>query len=321
MTFRSPVLLLLLVVVGVVALAYLALQFRRRRYIVLFPNVDAVVRAAPRSALWRRHVTAAVFLLMLTALVVAMARPGHTVNEPKNDAVVVVALDVSRSMEANDVAPTRLAAAKVQASSFIRSMPASVDVGVVVFSQVASVPVQPTRNRDEALKAIRRARPGNGTAIGDAIQQALLALRQHSATDSAAAIPGQTLPNAQIVLLSDGESTTGRSSTVASDAARAAKVRVSTIAVGTARGTVGVEGEHFDVPVVARELRFVARQTNGRFFTAKSAAELGDIYQDVQGRVAYERVWADETASVVLGVLLVGALTLGATLVWAGRVP
>jgi Ca-activated chloride channel family protein len=320
MTFRSPVLLLLLVVVAVVALAYLVLQFRRRRYIVLFPNVDAVVRAAPRSALWRRHVTAAVFLLMLAALVVAMARPGHTVNEPKNDAVIMVALDVSRSMEADDVAPTRLAAAKAQASSFIRSMPASVDVGVVVFSQVASVPVQPTRNRDEALRAIRRARPGNGTAIGDAIQQALLALRQHSATD-AVAIPGQTLPNAQIVLLSDGESTTGRSSAVASDAAHAAKVRVSTIAVGTARGTVGIEGERFDVPVVASELRFVARQTNGRFFTAKSAAELGDIYHDVQGRVAYERVWADETASVVLGVLLVGALALGAALLWAGRVP
>jgi Ca-activated chloride channel family protein len=321
MTFRSPVLLLLLVLVGIVALSYVALQFRRRRYIVLFPNVDAVVRAAPRSALWRRHVTAAVFVLMLVALVVAMARPGHTANEPRNDAVIIVALDVSRSMEADDVAPTRLAAAKAQASAFIRSMPSSVDVGVVVFSQVASVPVQPTRNRDQALRAIRRARPGNGTAIGDAIQQSLLALHQHSATDDTPAIPGQTLPNAQIVLLSDGESTTGRSSTVASDAAHTAKVRVSTIAVGTSRGTVTIAGERFDVPVVGSELRLVARQTNGKFFTAKSAAELGDIYRNVQGRVAYQRVWADETASVVLGVLLVGALVLGATLLWAGRVP
>lgn len=322
MSFRSPGYLLILVGVAVLAIAYVVVQFRRRRYIVIFPNVDTVAAASPRSALWRRHVTAAVFLFMLGAMVVAFAGPVHEADVARDQGAVIVALDVSRSMEAEDVEPTRLVAARRAAAGFVTALPPKLRVGVVIFSQVASIPVLPTASREDAIRAIERAQPGNGTAIGEALLQSLVALRQRP-RDSVGGPVNATgrIPGASIVLLSDGETTSGRSSVVGAAAASEAEVPVSTIAFGTPDGRVQADGQEFEVPVLREELREIADLTEGTYFRATSAVELEDVYKDVGGEVGFTRQISELSGWFLLGAVAAGLLALVGSLAWSGRIP
>ncbi len=321
MTFVTPTRLLLLVAVALLALAYLITQVRRRRYIVLFTNVDVVAAASPRNPLWRRHATAALFLVMLGALVVAFARPVHDVDVARDEGAVIVALDVSKSMEATDVKPSRLVAARDAATNFVAALPARIRVGVVIFSQVASVPVLPTTNHGQAIRALQGAQSGPGTAIGEAMLQALVALRQRPALRDAAARDNGTIKGAHVVILSDGETTSGRPSDAGAAAALAAKVPVSTIAFGTADGTVRADGREFKVPVLRDELRKIATSTHGRYFRASSAVELDGIYRDLGGQLGFRTEAADLSTWFVVGALVLGLLALGGTVAWSGRVP
>jgi Ca-activated chloride channel homolog len=320
-TFLSPTRLYLLVGVALLAIAYAVLQWRRRRYIVVFTNVDVVAAAAPGNALWRRHATAAVFLLMLGALVVAFAQPVHEVDVARDEGAVVVALDVSRSMQATDVKPTRLVAARDAAANFVAALPAQIRVGVVIFSQVASIPVLPTTNHGEAIRAIQRAQPGPGTALGEAMLQSLVALRQRPALRGVPARANGPIRAARVVILSDGETTSGRSSDVGAKAALKAKVPVSTIAFGTATGRVRADGQDFAVPVLRSELRKIAKSTGGKYFRASSGVELDGIYRDLGGELGFRAEHSDLSVWFVIGALVAGLLALAGTVAWSGRVP
>jgi Ca-activated chloride channel family protein len=325
-TFRSPGLLALLGGVGVVAVVYAISQLRRRRYVVVFSNVDVAAAASPGRARWRRHLAAVAFLVMLAAAVVAFARPVHDAPVARDSGSVVLALDVSYSMQATDVAPSRLAAAKHAATAFVRALPTKIHIGVVTFSAEVRTVVRPTIVRDVAIRAIGQARPAPGTAIGDALVQSLAALTNPSGDQGSLDLRGspkarQIVARPRIVLLSDGESTAGSASSVGSAAAERAKVPVITIAFGTDQGRVDVAGQSFKVPVKQDELRAIAKATHGKYFRAATAQDLVHAYRDVGAELGFREVPTDLSAWFLIAALAAGLLALAGSLAWSERIP
>ena len=305
---------LLLVVVGLLV-AYVVLQRRRPAYALRFTELDLLASVVPRSAAWRRHVPAGLLLLSLVALTTAFARPEADVQVPRQRATVVVALDTSLSMQATDVAPDRITAARDSASTFVEGLPDRFAVGLVSFSGSATVVVSPTQDHELVVDAVQRLELGPSTAIGDAVLSSLEAIR---------AVPGeqgQPPPPARIVLLSDGTSTVGRPVPAAVEAAVEAGVPVSTIAYGTADGVVEVQGEQVPVPVDRPALERLAEATGGSAFSAQSSAELSAVYDDIGAQVG-TTTERREVTDVVTGVgLLLGVAAAAASLVWSARLP
>jgi Ca-activated chloride channel homolog len=194
MTFASPELLLGLLLVPLAIAVYLAVQRRRSRYAVRFTNVDLLSNLVPRRPAWRRHVPPVLYLLAIAALVVGLARPSMVVAVPREEATVVLTLDVSRSMRATDVDPTRLAAAQQAASDFVDQLPERFKVGLVVFSTEARLVVEPTTDRERLHDALDALRADGGTALGDAIALSLEAAGLAPAPPEPAASPGASAP-------------------------------------------------------------------------------------------------------------------------------
>ncbi len=314
MTFLAFGRLWLLLAVPALIGCYVALQFRRRRHAVRFTNLALLDSVAPRRPGWRRHLPAAAFALMLTSLVTAFARPTAMVRVPRERATVVVAIDTSISMMADDVEPTRYVAAKEAAGRFVEGLPERFNVGLVSFSGSAQVLVRPTTDHAEVRRAVDRLTLGPRTAIGEAIFASL---------DAVAGLPaeGPGAPPARIVLLSDGETTAGRSNAEASEAARAAGVPVSTIAFGTDEGTVIVGGRLVPVPANREALGAIAEETDGSFFEAASGEELRDVYEDIGSSVGYTRE-RREIASWFVGLgLVLAALAAAGSMLWSSRLP
>ena len=307
-------LLLLLAVAGLVA-CYVVLQSRRRRYAVRFTNLALLDSVAPRRPGWRRHLPAAAFALMSASLVTAFARPTRVVQVPRERATVVVAIDTSISMGAEDVEPSRYVAAKEAAEHFVDRLPDRFNVGLVSFSGSAQVLVAPTTAHDDVRRAIERLTLGPRTAIGEAIFAALDSMA------TLAEAPGEEPLPARIVLLSDGETTAGRPNEEASQAAREAGVPVSTIAFGTDSGTVTVGGRVIPVPANRPALEEIAEETGGSFFEAASGEELREVYEDIGSSVG-RRPERREVSSwfVGLGLLLAAAAAAG-SLAWSSRMP
>ncbi|MGH1502596.1 MAG: VWA domain-containing protein [Acidimicrobiales bacterium] len=324
MGFLSPERLWLLLAVAALAVAYGALQQRRRSYTARLASADLLASVVPRSPGWRRHVTAAVLLLGLSTLVVALAQPTNVVRVPRERATVIVAIDVSLSMEANDVDPTRLEAAQVAAATFIEELPETLNVGIVSFAGSASVLVPPTTDREAAYRAVEALDLAEATGIGEAIFTSIEALQAVPAGESA-----DDLPPARIVLLSDGETTVGRPDSEAVAAALRAEIPVSTIAFGTPFGTIlydnpdteFVEDEVISVPVGEDNLRAIADGTGGTFFAASSLEELEAVYADIGSAIGYEDAEREITDWFVAGALalLVGSSLL--SLLWFQRLP
>lgn len=315
MTFLAPLRLWLLLGVLALLAAYVLLQRRRPTYAVRFPELDLLASLVPRSAAWRRHACAGLLLLSLTALVTAFARPETDVQVPRERATVVVALDTSISMQATDVAPDRISAARESAAAFVAGLPEAFDVGLVSFSGTASVVVPATQDHDLVVQAVRTLQLGPSTAIGEAVFASLEAIR------AVPGAPGQPPPPARVVLLSDGTNTVGREVSEAAEAAREAGVPVSTIAYGTPDGVVEVQGELIPVPVDGPALERLAEDTGGSSFTAESGEELSAVYEDIGTQVG-TTTERREVTSAVTGVAL--ALGLGAavaSLVWGARLP
>jgi Ca-activated chloride channel family protein len=314
----------LLVVPLVLAIGYIALQFRRTRYRVILPTAGlASTLAAPRRR--QRHVLAAAFVLAVAAMVVALARPVRTVRVPRQLTVVMVALDTSASMQAKDVKPTRLAAAKAAAARFVDQLPDGIRVGLLTFSGDVALRVPPTLDRGAVLAALQQATPSEGTAMGEAVYRAVDAIRHgevlSTTNEGVQASTARGAPGSGIVLLSDGESTVGRPPGTAAMAARNAHVRVSTIGFGTDHGTVRVAGEQFKVPVGTDELRALARDTGGRFLQATTRAELRSAYDRLGQDLGYV-VEQQELANWFLaGAFLLALLALGGTVAWSTRIP
>ncbi|GIM85941.1 VWA domain-containing protein [Salinispora arenicola] len=306
----------LLAVLPVVALAglYVWRQLHRRAYALRFTNVDLLRTIAPKGLGWRRHVPATAFLLCLLVLAAALARPSVDTREPLERATVMLAIDVSLSMQADDVSPNRLAAAQEAAQQFVEELPASYNLGLVSFAKAANVLVPPTKDRQAVVTAVDGLVLAESTATGEAVFTCLEAIRSVPA-DGAAGIPP-----ARIVLLSDGYRTSGRSVEEAAAAAQAANVAVSTIAFGTDGGQVDIGGQLQRVPVDRFALAELAATTEGHFYEAASVNELKQVYQDMGSSIGF-RTEPREVTQWYAGVALLLALCAGATsLLWSSRI-
>jgi Ca-activated chloride channel family protein len=314
--FLAPSRLYGLLGVIAVALVYVLLTFQRQAYTVRFTNLPLLDQVAPRRPGWRRHVAAAAFLLAAAALLVAWARPADEVLVPKERATVVLAIDTSLSMQATDIAPDRLTAAKAAALSFVEQLPEPINLGLVTFDGVARVRVTPTTDRRPVRSAIEGLELGPATAIGEAIFAGLDAIENAPLADA----DGEPVP-ATMVVMSDGKTTVGRPDADAGEAAVEAGVPVSTIGFGTDRGTILIDGEIQPVPVDQAALQAIADQTGGQSFAAESLGELESIYADIGSSIGYdteEQEVTDRFVGYAVGLLLVSTVL---SLLWFQRIP
>ena len=323
--FLSPGRLAILILPVALTVGYLVLQARRRRYAVRFTTVEMLDQVAPDRPGWRRHLPAIGLIVAAVVATMAFARPVIAGETRESTQLVVLAIDTSISMEAEDVSPSRVDAAREAAGAFLDSVPEGVAVGVVGFDGVARQLIAPT-TRIEAVRrvidgSINHSGLGEGTAIGEAVFLGIEAIEasggeaedEPATTDEAAGT---------IVVLSDGETTMGRSNDDAATAARSADIAVHTIAFGTDAGTISdlFEGE-IPVPVNEEALAKLARQTDGKALTAASVEQLSQVYEDLGRSVTVEKEQVeigDWFAGAALGLLSLAGL---GSLLWFGRLP
>jgi Ca-activated chloride channel homolog len=333
-TFAWPWLLLALLLVPATLIVALWLDRRRGRYAVAFTNLDLLASVAEKRRPWRRWVPLALFLLALTSATVALARPRATVAVPANRATVVLLVDVSGSMRAADVKPTRLGAAQNAMAAFADHVPKSVKVGLVSFSTGPNLLVVPTTDRTVLHEGIDLLAPEAGTAIGDGLQLAVQTVKA-AVGDAPRARDGK-IPGA-IVLLSDGAQTRGILTPLQGAAkARNAGIRVFTIALGTDHGSLGFgggfgfgfgngggfgSGRRFPVRPDPVTLAAIARETDGKTYRAKSASKVENIYKQLGQSIAHRPSKREISSWFVGGAALLLLLSLGAARLTGERLP
>lgn len=315
MSFLAPERLLLFLALAALVVAYVVLQRRRTRFAARFTNLALLDKVAPTRPGWRRHLPAFAFALTVGLLVTGFAKPTADIRVPREQATIMVAVDVSTSMEAEDVDPNRLDAAKQAATAFVEQLPERFNVGLVSFSGSASVVVAPTTNRQDVRNGIDGLTLGPRTAIGEGVFTSL------SAITSFGAQFGESTPPARIVLLSDGTNTAGRSPEEAAERAAAVGVPVSTIAYGTAEGFILQDGQQVPVPVDGPALEELAETTGGRYYEAASSDELQTVYEDIGSSIGY-RIEEREVSAWFAGIALLFACLAGVgSLLWFSRLP
>ncbi|HEX8929512.1 MAG TPA: VWA domain-containing protein [Actinomycetota bacterium] len=343
MSLEWPGFLWALALIPAALLAYLFGQRRRTRYAVRFTNLDLLANVVSRTPGWRRHVPPALYLLALTGLLLSLARPQAVTLVPKEQATVMLVMDTSGSMNATDVAPSRLIAAEQAAALFVSELPAKFRVGVVAFSGTAQTIARPTTDRATVEDALASLHAEGPTAMGDAIERALearqptqaAAVPTTTAGTNGTATPAPTTtpdlskqPPTVILLLSDGSNTQGRTQPL--DAARHARqlnVPVFTISLGTDTGMVDVPDEstgqlrRIPVPPDKFTLRRVAEATGGRFFTAPTNKDLKGIYHDLGSKIGFVREKQEVTVVFAAASLLFLVAGAGLALIWFSRFP
>ncbi len=320
MTFDHPDVLIALVAVPLLVLLWLRYDRRRRAGAARFASLALVPNLIERRPGRLRLIPPILFLLALTFLIVGMARPHAKIRIPRHEATVVLAIDISRSMDAQDVSPTRLDAAKEAAKQFLAKVPSEYSVALVAFGSRAFVAVPPTLDRTLVSSGLDDLTSGQGTAIGDAVVlSAQLGQRQR-------AVDG-TIPPTSVLLLSDGAPDGGRTSVAtAVRKARTLQVPVSTVLVGTPNGIVtqklvGGYTEQIRVPPSPGTLTAIAKGTGGEFFQARTSAALDTVYRHLATRIGHtteNREITDVFAGAAILLLLVGG-SLSAF--WFRRVP
>jgi Ca-activated chloride channel family protein len=316
MTFQSPLWLLALLVIAALVAFYVVLQLRRKAYAARFTNVALLGSIVPKRPGWRRHLAFGVVALGLATLVVSLAVPSTEVRVPRERATVVMAVDVSLSMQATDIEPDRFRAMQKAAKEFVDVLPDRINLGLVSFAGTASNLVPPTTDRAQVANAIDNLKLAESTAIGEAIFSSLTAIENFQSTIDTAT---EELPPARIVLLSDGYNTVGRADTQAIDAARAAGVPVSTIAFGTDYGTLDLDGETVPVPVDRSTLETIADETGGSYSEAASAAELEQVYADLGSQIGYTTEPKDVSFWFVRAGVLLALVGAVLSLLWTNR--
>jgi Ca-activated chloride channel homolog len=308
----------LLALLGVAALVgyYVFVQRRRKAYAARFTNVALLGSIMPKRPGWKRHVAFGILALGLAALVVSLAVPSTVVRVPREKATVVMAVDVSLSMQATDIEPDRFRAMQTAAKEFVDVLPERINLGLVSFAGTATTLVPPTTDRLQVSNAIDNLDLAESTAIGEAIFTSLTAIENFQSTVETR---GEEPPPARIVLLSDGTNTVGRENTQAIDAARAAGVPVSTIAFGTDYGTLDLEGEIVPVPVDRASLEKIADETGGSYSEAVSAAELEQVYADLGSQIGYTDEPKDVSAWFVRAGVVIALLGVVLSLLWTNR--
>lgn len=341
LNFIWPEMLWLLVAVPLLVLLYVWLLRRRKKVAVRYANLALVRQAMGRSAGWRRHVPPALMLAAITTLVLATARPAAVITLPSQQETIVLAMDVSGSMRAGDVQPSRLVAAQEAAKAFIAELPRSVRIAIVSFAGTAAVVQPPTHNREDALAAIDRFQLQRGTATGSGIVLSLATLFPDAGIDLGqitgqramppgpndkpkpdfVPVPPGSYTSAAIIMLTDGQRTTGPDPVDAAKMAADRGVKVYTVGIGTKEGeTIGFEGWSMRVRLDEDALKAVANITHADYFYAGTAEDLKKVYQGLSSRITVEKKETEVSAlfAVVAALLVVVAATLST--LWFGRI-
>jgi Ca-activated chloride channel homolog len=341
MTFIWPEMLWGLLAVPLLILLYVWLLRRRKKSALRYASLALVKEAMGKSIAWRRHLPPALLLTAITALLIAAARPAAVISLPSAEKTIVLAIDVSGSMRATDVAPDRITAAKEAAKAFVADLPRSVRIAVVQFAGTAAVVQAPTLSRDDVVAAIERFQLQRGTAIGSGIVLSLATIFPDANIDLSqitgqramppgpndkprpefTPVPPGSYPSAAIILLTDGQRTTGPDPVEAAKMAADRGVRVYTVGVGTKEGeTIGFEGWSMRVRLDEDTLKNIANMTRADYFYAGTADDLKKVYQGLSTRLIVERKETEISALfAALGALLV-VTAAGLSVWWFGRV-
>jgi Ca-activated chloride channel family protein len=347
--FLWPEALLLLLLVPLVAALYVWLLRRRKRLALRYANLPLVREAMGRAAGWRRHVPPLLFLTALATLLLAVARPAAVITLPSQQDTVILAMDVSGSMRATDVKPSRLVAAQEAAKAFIDLQPATTRIGVVSFAATASVVQSPTHSKEDITAAIDRFQLQRGTAVGSGILVALKTIfpdaefdlrgqnpnprrdapraapvepgKQPADKDPPKAVAPGSYGSAAIIVLTDGQTTTGPDPIEAARMAADRGVRVYTVGVGTQGGElIGAEGWSMRVRLDEQSLKGIANLTLGEYFYAGDAPELRKIYQNLNTRLSFEQKRTEITALFAAAAAIVALLSALLSLLWFNRI-
>ena len=343
MTFQWPTLLWSLILLPLLVLLYLWVLKRRRRTTVRLASLGVAKAALGKGPGWRRHVPPLLLLLALATLLFATARPTAVISLPLADRTIILAMDVSGSMRAEDVKPNRLVASQEAAKTFVNNLPREVRIGVVSFAGTAAVVQAPTTSREDVIAAIDRFQLQRGTATGSGVILSLATLFpdhgieiQHVTGQrnfpgrplgepkdekKFTPVPPGSYNSAAIIMLTDGQRTTGPDPMDAAKMAAERGVRVFTVGVGTKEGeNIGFEGWSMRVRLDEDTLKNVAAVTQGEYFFAGTAADLMKVYEGLSSRMVVERKETEITALfAALGALL-AVLAAGLSVWWFGRV-
>lgn len=346
LVFLWPSMLWLLWLVPALLLFYLWQLRRRRQAAVSYPSLALVRQAMGPGHAWRRHVPPALLLLAVVALLLAAARPLAVITLPSQQQTVMLAMDVSGSMRATDVEPDRITAAQNAARAFISELPRHVRVGIVAFAGSAQLAQLPTQNHEDLLKAIDSFQLQRGTATGNGILLSLATLFPDAGIDIAALggrqaivrpqsideatrpdrerhtpVPPGSYNSAAIIMLTDGQRTTGVDPLEAAQWAADRGVRVYTVGVGTVQGeTIGFEGWSMRVRLDEETLKAVALRTNAEYFHAATADDLKKVYETLSSRLTLEKRETEVSSLFALAGALLTVLAAGLSLWWFGRV-
>ena len=338
MSFLWVDLLWFLILVPALILAYILIQRRRQKYAVRYASLSLVKDALGRGPGFRRHIPPLLFLLGVTVLLLALGRPVATITLPSQQSMVILTVDVSGSMRAEDLKPNRIEAAKAAARTFVEKQPANVRIGVVSFSDNAAVVQAPTIDREAVLGAINRLTTQRGTAIGRGILTSLDAIFEEpvpkatsTPRDSLALptpaptptpVPPGTFAPAIVVLLSDGQSNVGPKPLDVIEQASNRGVRVYTVGMGNPEGAIlRVEGRSVRVRLDEETLKRIAEKTDASYFKAGTETDLLNIYENLGTRLVFKPEQTEITAgfaAVAALLLLTGGVL---SMMWFNRLP
>jgi Ca-activated chloride channel homolog len=345
MTFLWPEMLWLLLIVPLLVAGYFYLLRRKQESALRYASLS-MVKEAIGVQRFRRHIPPLLFLFALIAMLVAIARPAAVVTLPSQHQTIILAMDVSGSMRAVDVQPNRISAAQAAAKAFVAEQPANVRIGVVSFAATASVVQTPTQNRDDIIGAIDRFQLQRGTAIGSGIIVSLATIFPDAGIDVSSLIYGRSasrgMPldqagkaekppfkpvppgsytSAAIILLTDGQRTTGPDSMEAARMAADRGVRIFTVGIGTTKGeTIGYEGWSMRVRLDEDTLKAIADVTRGQYFYAGTATDLKKVYESLNSRFLLEKKDMEISALFAAAAALTGLVSALLSLLWFNRI-
>lgn len=348
MTFLWPEFLWLLLVLPLLVLLYIWLLRRKKKLALRYASLSIVREAMGKGQTFRRHIPPILFLLSLAAMLVASSRPFAVVTLPSQRETIILAMDVSGSMRATDVQPNRLVAAQNAAKAFLKDLPRNVRVGIVAFAGTASVVQPSTLSREDLSAAIDKFQLQRGTAIGNGIVVSLAEIfpnagisldamqngrdRQRGVSLDQAGKDKDAKPafvpvapgsytSAAIILLTDGQRTTGVDSLEAAKVAADRGIRVYTVGVGTVDGeTIGFEGWSMRVKLDEETLKGIARATQAEYFYAGTAADLKKVYETLSSRLAVEKKETEISGLMALVAAALALLSAGLSLAWFNRI-
>jgi Ca-activated chloride channel family protein len=352
MTFLWPNLLWLLLAVPVLVVIYVLLLRRKKKAAVRYASLTMVKEALGVGASFRRHVPPILFLLALILMIAAVTRPAAIVTLPSQRSTVILAMDVSGSMRADDVTPSRLAAAQAAAKTFIAEQPKDTRIGIVAFAASALLVQAPTQNREELDSAIDHFQTQLGTAIGSGLMVSLQTLfpgeqfdapsefyrdrgnresrgtslddqSDQAKSEQASKPPPEpgSYQSGVIILLTDGQTTTGPDPVETAQMAASRGVRVYTVGVGSSEGTIlGYAGRSMRVQLDEDNLRKIAEMTRGQYFRAGTATDLKKIYEAMNSQLIMERKKTEITAAFSALAAVLALISAALSMLWFNRI-